>query len=87
MHDGFDAIKAVMAGATAVQLVSALIARGPAHLTKVQQQMERWMEEHEYESIEQMRGSMSLQRCPDPTAFSRANYMRMLQGWRKRRAG
>ena len=87
VHDGFDAIKAVMAGATAVQLVSALIARGPAHLTKVQQQMERWMEEHEYESIEQMRGSMSLQRCPDPTAFSRANYMRMLQGWRKRRAG
>ena len=76
-----------MAGATAVQLVSSLIARGPAHLTLVQAQMERWMDEHEYESLDQMRGSMSMQRCPDPSAFSRSNYLRMLQGWRRQRAG
>ena len=44
--------------------------------------LERWMEEHEYDSLRQMRGSMSLARCPDPDAFSRANYMRILQGWR-----
>ena len=46
--------------------------------------MERWLSEHEYESLDQMRGSMSMERCPDPAAFSRANYMRMLQGYRKR---
>ena len=87
VNDGFDAIKAVMAGASAVQMVSALIAHGPAHLTAVQVQMERWMEEHEYESIEQMRGSMSLHRCPDPAGFTRANYMRMMQGWQKLQVG
>jgi dihydroorotate dehydrogenase (fumarate) len=45
-------------------------------------EMERWLAEHEYESLRQMRGNMSLARCPDPNAFSRANYLRILQGWR-----
>ena len=45
-------------------------------------ELERWMEENEYESLAQMRGNMSLARCPDPNAFSRANYMRILQSWR-----
>jgi dihydroorotate dehydrogenase (fumarate) len=43
--------------------------------------MEDWMENHEYESLQQMRGSMSLARCSNPNAFSRANYMRVLQSW------
>ena len=87
VHTGLHAIKAVMAGASAVQLVSVLLQRGPGHLKSVREEMSRWMTEHEYESVAQMRGSMSLARCPDPTAFSRANYMRMLQAWRPHHVG
>ena len=87
VHTGLDAIKAVMAGASAVQLVSVLLKRGPGHLKTVRQEMAHWMTEHGYESLAQMRGSMSLQRCPDPSAFSRANYMRMLQSWRSEKVG
>ena len=81
VHSGRDAIKSVMAGASAVQVVSALLKHGPEHLRTMRTEMEQWMTAHEYESLEQMRGSMSLARCPDPNAFSRANYMRILQGW------
>jgi dihydroorotate dehydrogenase (fumarate) len=81
VHTGLDAVKAVMAGAGAVQLVSALFRRGPAHLRTVLQEMSVWMGEHEYESLEQMKGSMSLRRCPDPHAYERANYMHILQSW------
>jgi dihydroorotate dehydrogenase (fumarate) len=82
VHTAPDAIKAVMAGATGVQMVSAILRHGPGRLTEVRDGLERWMEEHEYESIEQMRGSMSLMRCANPQAFERANYMRVLEGWR-----
>jgi dihydroorotate dehydrogenase (fumarate) len=82
VHSGMDAIKAVMAGASVVQVVSALLRKGPEHLKTMRLEMERWMEEHEYESLRQMLGSMSLAHCPDPNAFSRANYMRILQSWR-----
>jgi len=82
VHTALDAIKSVMAGASAVQVVSALLMRGPEYLRILRVEMERWMEEHEYVSLRQMRGSMSLSRCPDPNAFSRANYMRILQSWR-----
>ena len=44
--------------------------------------LHQWMEEHEYESLEQMRGSMNLLRCPDPASFERANYIRILQGYK-----
>jgi dihydroorotate dehydrogenase (fumarate) len=77
-----DAIKALMAGATVVQMVSALLRHGPHRLAAVRDEVTRWMEEHEYESLEQLRGSMNLARCPDPSAFERANYMRILQSWR-----
>lgn len=82
IHGPEDALKAVMAGASAVQMVSALLQRGPAALTAVRDGMARWLEEHEYESLEQARGSLSLLRCPSPAAFERANYMRVLQGWK-----
>ena len=82
VHSGLDAIKSVMAGASAVQVVSALLRHGPEHLKRMRAEMEHWMEEHEYESLKQMLGSMSLAHCPDPNAFSRANYMRILQSWR-----
>jgi len=84
VHTALDAVKAVMAGAQGVQLVSALLLQGPEHLRVVRDGLAAWLEEHEYESLRQMQGSMSLQRCPDPSAFERANYMRVLQSWRGR---
>ena len=82
VHSGLDAVKAVMAGASVVQVVSALLIKGPAYLALLRSEMERWMQEHEYTSLGQMLGNMSLAKCPDPSAFSRANYMRILQSWR-----
>ena len=82
VHTPLDAVKAVMAGAHAVQVVSALLQRGPAYLATIRDGMASWMEEHEYASIEQMRGSLSHQNSPNPQALERANYMRILQGWK-----
>ena len=81
VHNARDAIKAIMAGATAVQTVSMLLKRGPGHLAVLLRDTRMWLEEHEYESLAQARGSMSLARCPDPAAFERGNYIRMLQTW------
>jgi dihydroorotate dehydrogenase (fumarate) len=82
VHTVADVIKSVMAGAHGVQLVSALIAQGPRHVRSLTQELVEWMEKHEYTSLEQMQASMSLQRCPDPAAFERANYMKILQSLR-----
>jgi dihydroorotate dehydrogenase (fumarate) len=81
VHDAVGAVKAVMCGAHAVQMVSALLRHGPAYLGRVRDDLARWLEEHEYESLAQMRGSLSLERCPDPRAYERANYMKILQSW------
>jgi dihydroorotate dehydrogenase (fumarate) len=82
VHTGVDAVKAVMAGASAVQVVSRLLEDGPQRLLTIFQGMKHWMEEHDYESLEQMRGSMSLRKSPDPAAFERGNYMKVLKSWR-----
>ncbi len=82
VHSGTDAVKAVMTGASAVQVVSNLLQNGPDSLRVIREGMVRWMEEHEYDSVEQMRGSMSLERSPDPSAFERGNYMKILRSWR-----
>lgn len=81
VHTAKDAVRAIMAGAHAVQMVSSLLMYGAEHLAKTLAKLQEWMEVHEYASIEQMRGSMSLERCPNPAAFERANYMRVLQSW------
>lgn len=83
VHGSVDAIKALMAGATAVQMVSALLQRGPDHLRAVRIGVAEWLEEHEYESLAQLRGSMSLSKCPDPLAYERADYAAILQSWRR----
>jgi dihydroorotate dehydrogenase (fumarate) len=83
VHNALDAIKAVMVGAHAVQVVSALLRRGPEVLQRVRRDMELWLEEHGYDSLEQMQGSMSHGRSPNPGALERANYTRVLQSWRK----
>ena len=78
VHRAVDAIKAIMAGADAVQCVSSLLHFGPGHLRMMLESMHHWMVEHEYESLDQMRGSMSLRHCPDPAAYERANYLKVL---------
>jgi len=83
VHTAADAIRAVMAGAHGVQLVSALFANGDHRLREIREELATWAEQHEYESLDQMRGSMSLTRCPDPAAFERANYVHILQSWRR----
>ena len=84
VHTAIDAVKAVMAGAHAVQMVAGLLIHGPVHLAKVRRELSHWLEEREYESLEQAQGSMSLMRCPDPEAFERGNYMKILQTWKVR---
>ena len=82
VHDGIGALKAVMAGADAVQMVSALLIHGPERLAQSRAGLAEWLEEHEYESLAQAKGSMSLRKSPNPQAFTRANYMRILNGWK-----
>ncbi len=82
VHDGIGALKAVMAGADAVQMVSALLIHGPERLAQARTGLAEWLEEHDYASLAQAKGSMSLQKSPNPQAFTRANYMRILNGWR-----
>jgi dihydroorotate dehydrogenase (fumarate) len=81
VHEVSDAVKAVMAGAHAVQMVSALLRSGPEHLRTVREGVSRWLGEHGHSSLSDLRGSMSLGRCPDPHAFERTNYLRALQSW------
>jgi len=77
-----DVVKAVMAGAHAVQMVSAVLRHGPDHVRVVREGLAHLLGELGYESIAQMRGCMNLARCPDPGALERANYVRVLQSWR-----
>jgi len=82
VHTVEDIIKAIMCGADVVQVVSALLKNGPAHMEKLVSGLNQWLEEHEYESLDQMRGSMSLRHCPDPGVFERGNYLKVLQLWK-----
>jgi dihydroorotate dehydrogenase (fumarate) len=82
VHTALDVIRATMAGAHVTQMVSALLLHGPARLTRVRQDLEVWMQDHDWPSLTAMRGNMSLHKVPDPEAYERANYMLMLQRWR-----
>jgi dihydroorotate dehydrogenase (fumarate) len=81
VHDPLDAVKAVMAGAHVVQLVSALLRNGVQHLAAVRDGFERWGDDHGYTSIDEIQGVMNLARSPQPQAFERRNYVRVLQSW------
>jgi dihydroorotate dehydrogenase (fumarate) len=82
VHTGIDAVKGIMSGAHAIQLVSALLIHGPDHLRKIREELGHFLEENEYDSLRQMQGNMSLLRCPDPKSYERANYAHILAGWR-----
>jgi dihydroorotate dehydrogenase (fumarate) len=79
VHTALDVVKSTMAGAHVTQMVSALLRNGPGHLRTVRADLEAWMEENEWESLEEMRGNMSFQRIPDPAAYERVTFMRMLR--------
>jgi len=82
VHTHLDILKAMMSGADAVQMASALLCHGPEHIGNVLIQLHDWMEQHEYISIQQMKGSLSLAYCANKSAYERANYMRSLQSYR-----
>jgi dihydroorotate dehydrogenase (fumarate) len=81
VHSATDIVKSVMAGARVAMMASALLKNGIGYLDSVREDLVRWMEEHEYGSIGQMCGSMSQRNVPDPTAFERANYMKVLSSY------
>jgi dihydroorotate dehydrogenase (fumarate) len=85
IHSAEDVLKVLMAGADVAMMCSALLHNGIPQLTKALNGLAQWMEEHEYESVTQMKGSMSQRSCAEPAAFERANYMKVLQSWHPQR--
>jgi dihydroorotate dehydrogenase (fumarate) len=82
IHTGTDALKMLMAGADVTMMCSVLLQHGVTALTKIMNDMVQWLEEHEYESVSQLKGSMSQKSVAEPAAFERANYMKALQSWK-----
>lgn len=80
-HNSEDVIKALLAGADVVHLCSVLLERGIGSLTEILQALEQWLAEHEYESINQLKGSVSQQHAIDPSAYERANYVHVLDSY------
>ena len=76
IHRGTDALKMLMAGADVTMLCSVLMRHGIDRLRVIEEEMTTWMREHEYESVEQLKGSLSHKNCSEPGAFERAQYMR-----------
>jgi dihydroorotate dehydrogenase (fumarate) len=83
VHDAIGAVKAVLAGADAVQIVSALLKSGPERLTRIREEFERWAAEHRFESIGAMRGRASAARGCAPGVFERGNYIQILRQWQR----
>jgi dihydroorotate dehydrogenase (fumarate) len=81
VHGTSDAVKAILCGASCIQLVSGVIRRGPAIFKVMKGDLETWMEQHEYGAIDHIRGKMNLLRSTNPNEFARANYLRQLQSW------
>jgi dihydroorotate dehydrogenase (fumarate) len=81
VHSGADVVKALMVGADVAMTTSALLRHGPEHLATVEAEVRAWMTDHEYESVAELRGSVSAATSDDPAAFERANYLRTLHSW------
>jgi dihydroorotate dehydrogenase (fumarate) len=82
IHTAEDVLKLTMVGADVTMMCSALLMHGPEHIGKVLKDVEHWMKEHEYESIEQMKGSLSHKSIAEPSAYERANYMKALNRYK-----
>jgi dihydroorotate dehydrogenase (fumarate) len=83
IHSGEDVLKAVMSGADAAALASVLLIKGESEVATILNEITEWMEKHEYESISQMKGSISLAHSDNPSAFERNSYMHALQHYRR----
>jgi dihydroorotate dehydrogenase (fumarate) len=81
VHTGLDAAKLLLVGADVVMTTSALLLQGPEHLGTMRDELLAWMVEHQYESVAQLRGSVSRSAAEDPSAFERANYVKGLKSW------
>jgi dihydroorotate dehydrogenase (fumarate) len=90
IHKGVDVVRLLMAGARVTMVVSALLRHGIEHLQTIllqrgyanEQELERWLEEHEYHSVRQLQGTMSQAACPTPSEFERVQYMKAIQTYR-----
>ncbi|MBK8176181.1 MAG: dihydroorotate dehydrogenase-like protein [Rhodospirillales bacterium] len=82
VQSGIEVVKYLMAGADAVMSTSALLRNGVDHMTTLLEGMKIWMDKHSYASVDQMKGSMSQLKVADPTAFERANYIKILQSYK-----
>jgi len=80
-HTPDDVLKLLLAGADCVMIASSLLRKGPNHVAALVRGVEKWMTEREYDSVEQLKGSLSQQACPDPAAFERNNYMKALTSY------
>jgi dihydroorotate dehydrogenase (fumarate) len=81
IHSGADVAKALLVGADVAMMTSALLLHGPQHIAAVEAELRAWMAEHDYDSVTQLRGSVSHASVADPSAFERANYVRTLHSW------
>ena len=79
VHGPEDVVKLLMVGADVTMLCSTLLRNGVSYLQRIEQGLQEWMEKHEYESVQQMKGSMSQIRCPNPSALERAQYMKAVK--------
>jgi dihydroorotate dehydrogenase (fumarate) len=82
VHSGEEVVKYILAGADVVMTTSALLSNGIEFIGTLLEQTTDWMQRHEYESVRQMKGAMSQRSVSDPTAFERANYIRMLKSYK-----
>lgn len=76
-----DGVKAILAGAHATQMVSAILRHGPVYFRIMRDGLVRWMESHRFAKLDEVRGRLSLASSTDPGAFERANYLRTLGSW------
>jgi dihydroorotate dehydrogenase (fumarate) len=82
VHTTEDVVKAIMAGADVANVASVLLEEGAGKISDLTLGLRQWMDEHEYESVKQMKGALSQRNCPEPEMFERANYMKVLGSWR-----
>ena len=87
VHSGLDAAKAILCGASAVQIVSALLADAPGALERIHRELSRWLDDKGYRSVTEACGAMALDNVGDPSAWERLNYARILHGWQPPRTG
>jgi dihydroorotate dehydrogenase (fumarate) len=81
VHQATDVVKLLMAGADATMLCSVLLRHGIPQISVIEQALVQWMEQNEYESVTQLKGSMSQRNSPDPSGFERAHYVRTLTSY------